>query len=703
MGEEEKEPAGKDGTIDFSGYSLNQLHDLRAMLDRQAFPQNYANLLAEIGRRGATPAAELSSQPPAIGRYSPHDGWRGWLQALRWRSPLFGAGVLEFGADEIRLSGNRRTWLGVTVPGEYSAPLTRVRNAALDGSALRFEIRRRLWFPRTVNFDTGSSAQARELLERLPDRQSAGFEKRWRETREFHDRLKALGGHRWVTPTLVILNLLAFVATLIGSKGPVPDPDLLLNWGANYGPMTTTGEWWRIVSSMFLHGGWAHLLLNLWVLWHAGRLAERLYGSNTFLFLYFASGICGALFRTIWDPSVSSIGASGAVFGVLGALLAVMLHRGSHIPRSVAFAHWPSTSLFALFNLVGGFFDPLVDNAVHVGGLLGGLLFGWVLVRPVDAAERRSFPARQAAFATLIALLLGAGCFAHLRHAGGQVSVVERYLLDRPWYSRGESENLQLWTEMQVRAASGNVSREEFGDTFEQKIVPFWKTTQERLERESSQVPKDQQHLDKMMREFVRSRLAWAEALRDAAQGSEERALDLPRLADATSDAGAALHRFYLRTAADQRPRALSHSRPVVKIRNMLSGGNRECIKPPQSSGDVPAFSDATGDGPKMRAKAGCQAQRYFVEGDYGALEELIRKSATSLGDLRDGGSTLQGVFGGLDDYFTHGTHEVTQALGQISDWRRSVKDSTGADLTEVLLFRSWAWTARGGSPLVEV
>ena len=82
-----------DGTIDFSGYSLQQLYDLRGLLDRAAFPQNFANLLAEIERRESAPAtgsapadpAPAASTPTMLGRFTRHDGWRGWMQALRQR------------------------------------------------------------------------------------------------------------------------------------------------------------------------------------------------------------------------------------------------------------------------------------------------------------------------------------------------------------------------------------------------------------------------------------------------------------------------------------------------------------------------------------------------------------------------------------------------------------------------------------------
>jgi len=703
MGGEEENPSPGDGAIDFSGYSLSQLHDLRGLLDRAAFPQNFANLVAEIERREAAATAEApvdptagTSEPRLIGRFTRHDGWRGWVQALRRRSPVYGAGVVEIAADEVRLGGNRRTWLGVGAPGDYVALLDQVRNAALDGTALRFEVKRRLLPARTVIFDASSASHAQKLLARLPQRRSSGFEKRWRETRDFQQRLHALGGRHWVTPALVAANVLVFLATLIASKSYEPDGNRMLEWGANLGLMTASGQWWRTVSAMFLHGGWLHLLLNMWVLWNVGRLAERLFGSAAFAFLYFATGICGSLTRIVWEPSIASVGASGAIFGVLGALLAMLFHRGARIPRSIALAHWPSTLLFVLFNLFNGYFDPLIDNAAHVGGLLSGLLLGWALVRPVDVESRRTFPARQVATAAIVCVVLGAAFFAHLRTAGGQVSVAERYLLDRSWYARGEAENLELWNQMIMRASSGNVSDAELGETFETKIVPFWKDAKRHLEAESKQVPAAQRPLDQGLREFVRLRLAWAEAIvAQARDRNGSHTAEILKLASDTSKALAVITRFNLRAHFDQRPRALASSRAMVKLRNLFVESG-DCVQAPPSFEPQLAFSDAPGDGPRMRHGAGCKAQEYFVTGDYQALEDLVHDSATHLADLRDGGSTLSGVFGGMDTFFDYSGNSIESLLGRTSDWRRSVKDAIGSELIEVQLFRTWAWSARG-------
>src|SRR6185369_3437584 len=109
-------------------------------------------------------------------RFTAHDGWRGWFEAIRRRSPVFGPGELDLVGDEIRLTGSHRTWLGNSAPREFTIPSGEVRNAAVDGGTLRFESRKP-WRPRrTIEFQPGTEGGARALLERLPTSRSAGFE-----------------------------------------------------------------------------------------------------------------------------------------------------------------------------------------------------------------------------------------------------------------------------------------------------------------------------------------------------------------------------------------------------------------------------------------------------------------------------------------------------------------------------------------------
>ena len=115
-----------------------------------------------------------------------------------------------------------------------------------------------------------------------------------------------------------------------------PDPQDMLNWGADFGPKTLNGQWWRTVTCMFLHFGIIHLGFNMWVLWDLGQLVERLVGNVGFLVLYFASGIAGSLASLAWQPLAISAGASGAVFGVAGALLGLIAFRHDSVPSRSA-------------------------------------------------------------------------------------------------------------------------------------------------------------------------------------------------------------------------------------------------------------------------------------------------------------------------------------------------------------------------------
>src|SRR6202011_2677222 len=92
----------------------------------------------------------------------------------------------------------------------------------------------------------------------------------------------------------------------------------LIKWGADYGPRTTAGEWWRLGSSMFLHLGIIHIAFNMVVLWDIGRFTERLLGNAGFLIVYVLSGLFGSLASVLINPHIPSAGASGAVFGLYG-------------------------------------------------------------------------------------------------------------------------------------------------------------------------------------------------------------------------------------------------------------------------------------------------------------------------------------------------------------------------------------------------
>jgi rhomboid protease GluP len=166
------------------------------------------------------------------------------------------------------------------------------------------------------------------------------------------------------------------------------DPKAIIDWGSNFGPYTSSGQWWRLASAAFLHGGLVHLAVNMLALYDVGRLCERLFGTRRYLVLYALSGLLGSAASLWWNPMVNSVGASGALFGVLGATFVFMLDKKNGVPVSIMSAHAASMGVFILYGLYNGFSKAGIDNAAHLGGLTAGLVLGIALAAPFGAGTR---------------------------------------------------------------------------------------------------------------------------------------------------------------------------------------------------------------------------------------------------------------------------------------------------------------------------
>ena len=186
-----------------------------------------------------------------------------------------------------------------------------------------------------------------------------------------------------VTHFIVGANLAIFVLMATsGLRAGAGDPfsfttEQVLKWGANYGPLSLGNEFWRLLSNMWVHGGLLHVALNMWCLWGLGRLAERVYGRGSFFTLYILSGITGALASLAWNPNRVAVGASGAIFGVAGALIPPFRRGLLPIPQQALRQISRSLLSFVGYNLLIGFVVPMIDNSAHIGGLLGGLAIGY--------------------------------------------------------------------------------------------------------------------------------------------------------------------------------------------------------------------------------------------------------------------------------------------------------------------------------------
>ena len=221
---------------------------------------------------------------------------------------------------------------------------------------------------------------------------------------DFNRRLAAATPRAYITHLLIALNVGVFlVMAVLGVSVTGGHAEEYLRFGANFAPLTTGGEWWRLVTCLFIHAGILHLVFNMWALWDGGRLIERLFGNGGFLALYLFAGVCGSCASMLWNQHVISAGASGAVFGVFGALLAYMTVERGSIPPDTLNRLRVSSSIFVMYSLFYGFVQSGIDNAAHLGGLAGGFVMGLSLARPLNAGPRRGGNARRAALAVLLA------------------------------------------------------------------------------------------------------------------------------------------------------------------------------------------------------------------------------------------------------------------------------------------------------------
>ena len=189
------------------------------------------------------------------------------------------------------------------------------------------------------------------------------------------------------TMFLLSANLLLFGMTLVASQqqrgggfdtrslfGGI-DAYTLVRFGAKYGFLIEAGELWRFITPIFLPGGLIHLAFNTWVLFDLGPAVESLYGSRKFVVLYILSGIASFVASFLLRPNSISIGASGAIFGLIGAMIAYGYRHRRSTGDTVKnmFVRW------AMYGLLFGFVVPGVDNAAHIGGLAAGVAFGWIV------------------------------------------------------------------------------------------------------------------------------------------------------------------------------------------------------------------------------------------------------------------------------------------------------------------------------------
>lgn len=185
-----------------------------------------------------------------------------------------------------------------------------------------------------------------------------------------------------ITYTIMAICIILFIMMYLLGNGS-EDSFTLINFGANYDLLTKEGEYYRLFTCMFLHIGVMHLICNMYSLYIIGKEVESLFGKWKYLVIYIVSGICGSILSLAFTHNTVSAGASGAIFGLLGALLYFGYYYRTYLGATIKSTVVP----VIIFNLVLGFLSSGIDNAAHIGGLVGGILTSMLVGIPDKSSK----------------------------------------------------------------------------------------------------------------------------------------------------------------------------------------------------------------------------------------------------------------------------------------------------------------------------
>jgi rhomboid protease GluP len=351
------------------------------------------------------------------------------------------------------------------------------------------------------------------------------------ECEAFREAMRARTRWALVTPALIALNVTVFIVMLRGG-GVLSDPETLVGWGGNFGPRTTNGEWWRLVASMFVHSGMLQLLVNAATLLQIGLILERLVGRLAFATVYITAGIFAGLMSLSAYPVAVSAGASGAIFGLYGLLLASLIwgrfHRSAvTIPPHTLKRLAPAAAAFILYSMAN---DGLAFSA-EITGLVAGFLSGavvWGLVLASGARDRTPDP-RWVAGAMAATVVIAVASAVPLRGIADVKPEMERVVALEDRTSRAYATAAEGFRK-------GRITADALARLIDRTIMPELQAADARV-KAFDRVPPEHQPLVADAEEYLRLR---AESWRLRAEGLRRMNAPRPREAGGTDwEAGA--------------------------------------------------------------------------------------------------------------------------------------------------------------------
>lgn len=331
----------------------------------------------------------------------------------------------------------------------------------------------------------------------------------------------AEGGGTGRLANAVVALLIAIWVWQVGSGVPAiaPTPSELANWGGNVPVRTVGGEPWRLITCWFLHAGFIHLFVNVTALWNLGGFVERLFGGVGFLAIYIFGGIVGALASTWFHPYGVSVGASGAIFAIVGATARIGLFTPAGTPVYFAGRLGMSAWNMIFLNVLMTSSNPAIDQAAHVGGAAAGV-FAAMLLGDFRMSRRRRWQACIGLAVIAALLTIATILFAERRQPEAYrfARAVERL-------ESSEAATLQAFRSAAKRFESKQIDAAEFARLLDEEVVPRWREAFEPVIDGWDRVGRrDPKQLDKI-RAYYSNRLAGFELLRDGIRKNDAKAI----------------------------------------------------------------------------------------------------------------------------------------------------------------------------------
>jgi rhomboid protease GluP len=534
-----------DGDIDFKVYTREQLDSAVARIDRQRYPINAQNLIAEYQRRRvaerqgvelaanagtvAPPDRMLSASRAFAVTFEPTANLTNWMGPSRNDFHLVGSGTIRVDDALVRVSGRRFAYLvGIPVADTHELGRPFIVNVESQGCALRFELRVPGEKVRGLTVWLRNTADAEALSKLLPAERTPDFTPQLPQHVEFERALIAQSPKTPVTYALLGICVFVYMGTALGTNHLfVFDGRSLVHLGSDFGPYTTDGDWWRLVTSMFLHVGLIHLAFNMWALTSFGRVVERLFGSVSYALIYFVAGVGGDLVSLTWNPVVNSVGASGAIFGLLGALIAAQVRNDGSIPINVLRPLRRSSLIFTGCALVAGLLSGAVDNAAHLGGAAAGFILGLLLSRPITGVSlKKSAFFQHVGLAGLASILIISVGVSAAKAASKRLSGDGLYVATMHWFGPGEHGALRQWHTLGALAKAEKWDATTYANRIEAEVIPFWREADARMAKVDLPVTSDSYESLHWLRSVTHDRLHAYELLVQGTKKNNDKMVD---------------------------------------------------------------------------------------------------------------------------------------------------------------------------------